>query len=259
MAHIVEIADLKDGALAPYAHLTERQLRTDEGLFIAESENVILSALEAGVRPVSMLAERRHISGKAAGLIERLGDIPVYTADDAVEHYKKGERVILVRQETSPEDFGSGPLLVLEHVQDPGNVGTLFRTAEAAGAGGVILDRETADPYSPKVLRATMGAVFRLPFVISNDLPGLLRQLRAEGFSLTAAHLAGTEYYDAVSYPARTAFLIGNEGNGLSEEITSLADKKVRIPMEGQTESLNAAVAGALLLYEAYRQRRSGT
>ena len=236
-------------------------LRKEEGLFVVEGRR-FCEELPAGQLEKAFVTEAFLELPEGRSLAERLQAETVSQAVmEKMADTKTPQGILaLVRmQETSPEDFGSGPLLVLEHVQDPGNVGTLFRTSEAAGAGGVILDRETADPYSPKVLRATMGAVFRLPFVISNDLPGLLRQLRAEGFSLTAAHLAGTEYYDAVSYPARTAFLIGNEGNGLSEEVTSLADKKVRIPMEGQTESLNAAVAGALLLYEAYRQRRSGT
>ncbi len=236
-------------------------LRKEEGLFVVEGRR-FCEELPAGQLEKAFVTEAFLELPEGRSLAERLKAETVSQAvmeKMADTKTPQGILALARMREASPEDFGSGPLLVLEHVQDPGNVGTLFRTAEAAGAGGVILDRETADPYSPKVLRATMGAIFRLPFVISDDLPGLLRQLKAQGFSLTAAHLAGTEFYDAVSYPARTAFLIGNEGNGLSEEITSLADKKVRIPMEGRTESLNAAVAGALLLYEAYRQKRSGT
>ena len=157
---------------------------------------------------------------------------------------------------SSLEDLGAGPLLILENVQDPGNIGTLFRTAEAAGAGGVIVSGDCADPYSPKVLRATMGAVFRLPFVISEDLPATLRKLQAAGTAVYAAHLKGEDLYTEAAFPEKCAFLLGNEGNGLSEEISALADRKIRIPMEGKTESLNVAVAGALLLYEARRQRQ---
>ena len=149
-----------------------------------------------------------------------------------------------------------GPLLILEHVQDPGNVGTLMRTAEAAGAAGILMDEETADPWQPKVVRGTMGAVVRLPFAVTDDLPGTVRALQERGFTVCAAHLEGSEEYDRVHYPARTAFLLGNEGNGLSPEITALADARVRIPMMGQAESLNVSAAGAVLLYEHFRQRR---
>ena len=256
------ISSLSNPLIKSVAALNKKaSLRKEEGLFVVEGRR-FCEELPAGRLEKAFVTEAFLETPEGRALAERLNAETVTEAvmeKMADTRTPQGILALARMKEDSPADFGPGPLLVLEHVQDPGNVGTLFRTAEAAGAGGIVLDRETADPYSPKVLRATMGAVFRLPFVISNDLPGLLRQLRAEGFSLTAAHLAGTEYYDAVSYPARTAFLIGNEGNGLSEEITSLADKKVRIPMEGQTESLNAAVAGALLLYEAYRQRRSGT
>ena len=149
-----------------------------------------------------------------------------------------------------------GPLLILEHVQDPGNVGTLFRTAEAAGAAGILIDEETADPLQPKVVRGTMGAIFRLPFAVSEDLPAALLELKARGMTLYAAHLEGSREYDRVSYPPRAAFLLGNEGNGLSDAVTALADERIRIPMAGWTESLNVSTAGAVLLYEHFRQRR---
>ena len=155
---------------------------------------------------------------------------------------------------------GAGPLLVLERVQDPGNVGTLLRTAEAAGACGILMDEETADPFQPKVVRGTMGAIFRLPFAVTEDLPGTLRELKegtcGPAVTLYAAHLEGSREYDRIDYPEKAAFLLGNEGNGLSREITALADVRVRIPMVGPTESLNVSVAGAILLYEHLRQRR---
>ena len=150
------------------------------------------------------------------------------------------------------------PLLFLERIQDPGNVGTLFRTAEAAGAGGILMDEESADPYSPKVIRATMGAIFRLPFRICRDIPGEIRALKEAGYRVYAAHLKGEESFDAAAYPPKSLFMLGNEGNGLSEETAYLADARLKIPMEGKAESLNVSVAGALFLYEAYRQRRAG-
>ena len=148
-------------------------------------------------------------------------------------------------------------LLVLEDIQDPGNLGTIFRTAEAAGATGIIMSRGTVDLFHPKVVRATMSATFRMPFYIGEDLCAELDALRREGISSYAAHLGGKRPYDALELTKGCAFLIGNEGNGLSETLTAAADEKIIIPMQGGAESLNAAMAAGILLFEASRQRRN--
>lgn len=145
--------------------------------------------------------------------------------------------------------------VVLENLQDPGNLGTIIRTGEGAGVTGVIMGRGTVDVYNSKTIRATMGSVYRVPFVYEDDLCGTLKRLRRSGIRSYAAHLAGEKKYDELSFREGTAFLIGNEGNGLSEELSSLADGFLKIPMEGRVESLNASVAAALLMYEAHRQR----
>lgn len=149
-------------------------------------------------------------------------------------------------------------LLLLEDLQDPGNMGTIFRTAEGAGVDGIILTKHCVDIYNPKTIRSTMGAVYRVPFVCleSEEIPRVLALLKKKGVATCAAHLRGNRTYDRESYTGGTAFLIGNEGNGLSQGLSAAADIKVRIPMEGRLESLNAGVAAAILMYEAYRQRR---
>ena len=150
------------------------------------------------------------------------------------------------------------PLLVLlEGLQDPGNLGTILRAGEGAGITGVIFDRETVDIFSPKTIRATMGSIFRVPFACVESLGEVMKMLRDKNVCTYAAHLSGETYYDGCYFDDGTAFLIGNEGNGLSPELTAQADKLIKIPMEGQVESLNASVAAALLIYEAHRQRRS--
>ncbi len=146
--------------------------------------------------------------------------------------------------------------IILEDIQDPGNLGTIFRTAEAAGASGVIMSRHTADVYNPKTIRSTMGSVYRVPFVVVEDMPCIIKALQEKGVCVYAAHLGGKACYEAFDYRKSTAFLIGNEGNGLRKETADCADVLIRIPMEGSVESLNAAVASSVLLYEAYRQRR---
>ncbi len=170
-------------------------------------------------------------------------------------------------------DAGDAPVglwMVLESLQDPGNLGTVFRTAEGAGASGVILDAATADPYNPKTVRSTMGSILRVPFLVSKDLPETLEEMRARGIHVFAAdgrgNAGGTKapsarevdrvFYTDADYTGPTAFVIGNEGNGLSDGARAAADDSVCIPMRGQLESLNASTAAAILLYEADRQRR---
>ncbi len=158
-----------------------------------------------------------------------------------------------------PETGGAGRknthLLVLENIQDPGNLGTMIRAGEGAGVTGILMDRTTVDIFNPKTIRATMGSLYRVPFFIAQNLPETIQELRQRGVALYAAHLSGSVPYCQPSYAGPAAFLIGNEGNGLSQEIAALADTLVHIPMEGSVESLNAAVAAALLMYEVKRQR----
>ena len=147
-------------------------------------------------------------------------------------------------------------LLLLEDIQDPGNLGTIFRTGEGAGIDGILMSRETVDIYNPKTIRSTMGSIYRVPFLIVPELKESILRMQTDGISVYAAHLEGSVCYDEPDYRDPSAFLIGNEGNGLSDATAALADQYIRIPMEGQLESLNAAVAASLLMYETNRQRR---
>lgn len=146
--------------------------------------------------------------------------------------------------------------IVLEDMQDPGNLGTVFRTGEGAGVDGIIMSDRTVDVYNPKTIRSTMGSVYRVPFLYTEDICGTIRTLQQHGISVYAAHLKKSKCYDMLDYRKGTAFLIGNESSGLKVETAECADAYIRIPMEGRVESLNAAVASSILLYEAYRQRR---
>ncbi len=147
-------------------------------------------------------------------------------------------------------------LLLLEDIRDPGNLGTMIRTAEGAGVTGIILSDTSVDIYNPKVIRATMGSIYRLPFYYTEDLYETLVEIKKQGIVIFAAHLLGIAYDTKGSFRNRCAFLIGNEANGLSEKATALADTLIKIPMAGKVESLNAAVAAAILMYEAARQRQ---
>ena len=143
-------------------------------------------------------------------------------------------------------------IVVLDRLQDPGNMGTIVRTGEAAGISGIIMSKDSADIYNPKVIRSTMGSIFRVPFSIVDDLAAAVDTLKDNGITTYAAHLKG-ELYNSGSLTKDCALLIGNEARGLSEEISTKADKLIKIPMHGKVESLNAAVATAILMYEAAR------
>ncbi|WP_077610456.1 TrmH family RNA methyltransferase [Clostridium sp. Marseille-P2415] len=151
---------------------------------------------------------------------------------------------------------GAAFLMILENIQDPGNLGTILRAGEGAGITGVLMNETTADIYNPKVIRSTMGSICRVPFVYTGDLQAALRVLKAGGVRLYAAHLNGRNNYEKEDYTVDTGFLIGNEANGLTEETAAMADVCVKIPMKGKVESLNAAVAASVLMFETARQRR---
>lgn len=153
-------------------------------------------------------------------------------------------------------DIKNPHFIVLDNLQDPGNLGTIVRTAEGAGVDAVFLSKESVDIYNPKTIRSTMGSIYRMPVVYVEDLLELLNTFKQKGIKSYAAHLEGKNSYDKEDYQAGTAILIGNEGNGLRDEVADSADVWVQIPMQGKVESLNAAIAASILMFEVYRQRR---
>ena len=165
--------------------------------------------------------------------------------------------VVRMKDSSISDMLTDNPLLILvENLQDPGNLGTILRTAEGAGVTGILMDRECVDIYNPKTIRSTMGSVYRMPFVYVEDLGKGIQDLKDKGITTYAAHLEGKHSYDEENLTNPCAFLIGNEGNGLRREIADMADCYIKIPMLGQVESLNAAIASSVLMFEAARQRR---
>ena len=166
----------------------------------------------------------------------------------------------IVRQKKTKmeEIFAQNPahLMILDNLQDPGNLGTIVRTAEGAGVSGIILSKDCVDIYNPKTIRSTMGSIYRMPFLYVEDLKNTIDEVQKQGIKVYAAHLQGKNNYDEENYKTGCAFLIGNEGNGLRDEIAEKADIWVKIQMHGQVESLNAAIASSILMFEVSRQRR---
>jgi len=152
----------------------------------------------------------------------------------------------------------NGLYVIVENLQDPGNLGTIIRMSEAAGVDGIIMSPNTVDIYNPKTIRSTMGSLYRVPFVYADDFAGTLEQMKSKGVELYAAHLEGSVEYTDPDYTKASAFVIGNEGNGLTDAVTNICSNRIRIPMAGKVESLNAAIAASVLTFEAARQRRNG-
>jgi len=149
-----------------------------------------------------------------------------------------------------PERLAGKRYVVLDGVQDPGNVGTILRTADAAGFTGALMSQACADPYSPKVLRATMGSVFRMPIQTVSDLPAALKELNAQGFATLSSQLDGEPFFERGSVGEKFALIIGNEGNGVSDEVKAAATHHLALPMRGGAESLNAAIAAGIMMYD---------
>lgn len=239
--------------------------RREAGIFLTEGFKLFQEAPEESIREVYLSEDALPRLEADAALRERLRRTGYETVSGEVfqkmsdTSTPQGILCVVRRPEYTLDQLLGTPaplLVVLENLQDPGNLGTILRTGEGAGVTGVILGRETVDIYNPKTIRATMGSVFRVPFLCVENLRETVVSIRKRGIRTYAAHLSGQSCYDGFSFQGGTAFLIGNEGNGLSPEIAALADDLLRIPMEGKVESLNAAVATALLIYEAHRQRQ---
>ena len=240
--------------------------RREAGIFLAEGFKLFREAPEESILEVYLSEDALGKAAEDAVLREKLHR----TGYEAVSREvfckmsdtktPQGILCVVRRPTYTLEQIINVPsplLVVLESLQDPGNLGTILRTGEAAGITGVIMGGETADIFHPKTIRATMGSVFRVPFVRVESLKKVFELFKQRNIRVYAAHLSGETYYDSFSFKEGTAFLIGNEGNGLTPETVRMADDLLKIPMEGQVESLNASVAAALLMYEAYRQRRS--
>ena len=246
------------------------RLRREEGCFITEGVRIFQDTPEAFLRAVYVTKERFEELQETVTRKCREAGAPVYVIPQALMNKisdtqtPQGVLCEVKMPAWRREDLlrTEKPLiLMLENIQDPGNLGTMVRTAEAAGAAGLILSPDCTDLFGAKSVRATMSAIFRVPVLTGADLQEEIPALQKAGVHIYAACLNDqAQLYDNINYPENggCAFLIGNEGSGLKEETIRAADQSVYLPMEGQIESLNAAVAASILLYEAARQKRHG-
>ena len=167
----------------------------------------------------------------------------------------QGILAVIKKNQNNQIETNQEYILALDSLQDPGNMGTIIRTADSANIYQIIINKTTVDPYSPKVIRSTMGAIYRTNIIEVEDLKATLKEMKLKGFQIITTDLKATQSIYDINYTNKTIVVIGNEANGVSQEILQTADKKVIIPMLGKTESLNASIAASIMIYEYVRQK----
>lgn len=246
-------------------HLQKKaKTRDEQGVFVVEGLKMFEEAREAEILQKAYFSEsfyQEKLLESPSFFMDLDYDIVSESLFHEISETKTPQGIMgTVRQANySLESMLKTPdasFLLLEDIRDPGNLGTMIRTAEGAGITGVIFSRSSVDIYNPKVIRATMGSIYRVPFYQAEDFYETLGEIKKQGITIFAAHLLGIPYDSEGCFSENCAILIGNEANGLSEQASSIADKRIKIPMAGKVESLNAAVAAAVLMYEISRQRK---
>lgn len=261
--NVTEIRTLDHPGIELYARLTEAQLRSrleaGRGVFICESPKVIRTALESGLKPVSMLCESRHLKGDAAPLLPLLGDVPIYTGPRDLLHQLTGYRLTrgvlcAMRRPILPTLHelarNARRIVVIDSVSDTTNIGAIFRSAAALGIDAIALTPTSCDPLNRRAVRVSMGSVFLVPWTWIDDP---VAPLRAEGFRTAALALAPGSLSicdPRLRREPRLALIMGTEGDGLAPAVIARADYSVRIPMHHGVDSLNVAAATAVACWE---------
>ena len=264
MPNIIEITDFHAPELDPYARLTQNQLRNrlepEKGIFIAESPKVIDRALDAGYKPVSLLMERKQITGPAAGILSRCGDAPVYTADREMlaelTGFELTRGVLCAFRRPLPRSVeevcrNARRVAVLEGIVDSTNVGAIFRSAAALNMDAVLVTPSCCDPLCRRAVRVSMGTVFQVPWAFVGE--DWQKELRDQGFATAAMALAENSL--SIDDPIlrrqeKLAVVLGTEGDGLAKSTIAACDYTVKIPMSHGVDSLNVAAASAVAFWE---------
>ncbi len=273
MSNIIEITDFQAPELDIYARLTETQLlnreKPEEGIFIAESPKVIERALNAGCEPISMLLERKHITGEAAYLLPRMGNLPIYTAELPIIsqligfQLTRGALCAMRRPKLSKvEDIckNAKRIAVLENVMNPTNVGAIFRSAAALNMEAVLLTFDCSNPLYRRAIRVSMGTVFQVPWTFlpkDSEETSYVKRLQTLGFKTAAMALNDNSV--SIDDPdllaeEKLAVILGAEGDGLTERTIEQCDYTVKIPMAHGVDSLNVAAASAVAFWQLGRK-----
>ena len=275
MPNIIEITDFHAPELDPYARLTQNQLRNrlepEKGIFIAESPKVIDRALDAGYKPVSLLMERRQITGPAAGILSRCGDAPVYTADREMlaelTGFELTRGVLCAFRRPAPRPVeelcrDARRVAVLEGIVDSTNVGAIFRSAAALNMDAVLINPSCCDPLCRRAVRVSMGTVFQVPWGQLGETPADWPEkgmdiLHSLGFKTAAMALSDRSVSiddEQLAKEPKLAIVLGTEGDGLAADTIASCDYTVKIPMSHGVDSLNVAAASAVAFWQLGKQ-----
>lgn len=246
-------------------NLLSKKHRIKQGAFLIEGVRLVRHALERSWPLQGLILDLRESDrpeltqlaeqAEAAGVSVMVFEGELFEALSETIH-SQGCLGVAKMPELEPRPLSGNLILALDQIRDPGNLGTILRTADAAGASGVLLSKGCVEPFNEKVVRATMGSLFDVPLVQCTDFAGVLSDYRAQGFEIAAAVLEDSMDYAAYDWTTPTVLVIGNEAEGISEDVLALSTQRVSIPIRGGAESLNAAVAAGILLFEAVRQER---
>ena len=275
MPYIIEITDFHAPELDPYARLTQNQLRNrlepEKGIFIAESPKVIDRALDAGYKPVSLLMERKQITGPAAGILSRCGDAPVYTADREMlaelTGFELTRGVLCAFHRPAPRPVeelckNARRVAVLEGIVDSTNVGAIFRSAAALNMDAVLINPSCCDPLCRRAVRVSMGTVFQVPWGQLGETPADWPEkgmdiLHSLGFKTAAMALSDRSVSiddEQLAKEPKLAIVLGTEGDGLAADTIASCDYTVKIPMSHGVDSLNVAAASAVAFWQLGKQ-----
>lgn len=252
-----KITSAKNPTVRGLRELKDKKTREETGRILVEGEVMIREALSCGLEMFDLLADEKNeefaremeSKGAHAFLVPRSileAVCETRTPQGVCASFSRPKQLTI---EEMPDI-----LVALDGVQDPGNVGTIWRTADAAGFQGMLLGEGSADPLSPKVLRAAMGSGFRIPFAMNLKLPEMLMALKEKGYCVIASDLKGVDFYARPNPGRKLVLLIGNEARGISDAVRDCADMRVRLPMRGGAESLNAAIAAGIMMYDIMKE-----
>lgn len=260
-----QITSVHNDAYKALKGLLTKKQRTQQGIFLVEGVRLVRHVLERGwplreivfdIREAGR-PELRQLAEDAVSRGIRLTELEgaLFEAlSDTVQ--SQGCLGVAEMPETQPRTIEGSFFIALDQIRDPGNLGTILRTADAAGVDGVLLSKGCVEPFNEKVVRATMGSLFDVPLVQTGHLTEPLSEFRNRGFEIVVAVLEDSVNYVDYDWTRPTVLVIGNEADGISPEVQNEATQRVSIPIRGGAESLNAAVAAAVLVYEAMRQRK---
>ncbi len=245
------ITSLKNPKITTWKSLKDRKGRRETGCFLVEGRKMVEEALHSSFSVEAILLSEEFTPEFPIPARMVVYTMPAHVLAAVCDTKTPQGVAAIVRMADSP--LAGSRIVALDGVQDPGNVGTIIRTADAAGFDGILLSAQCADVFSPKVLRATMGSIFRMGIRVTDDLPGLLADLAGKGSSVISSQLDGTPFYERAPVGERFVLVIGSEGNGVTDEVKAAATHRVKLPMRGGAESLNAAVAAGIMMYELTR------